>query len=383
MMGVNLRQMFRGLLLWAITAFAWAEQVVDLYQTQSLIKSQSGSERARAAADGLAEVFLRVSGSEGTLRNPLIAKALRRAQSYMYEFRYESTDETLLEGGKEIPASRIVMKFSPQAVEKVLRQARMPMWPANRRSVVMWLVVDKLSGGRQLVGEAENPQEVKVLTEASVRRGLPVIVPLLDLEDRITLSADDAWNLEENAIRQASKRYRADSILIGRYSQTSRGRWRGNWTLLDDRQGGSMFDSSGRNLDEIIDKGVDQVAGYMASLAAIVPGTESSGAVVMQLDGIKHFGSYIKVLKYLESLAVVRHAELTAVHEDTLLLQLYTEGELALLIDALALDKKIFPVAAADTAYAVNREPVIGTGVPWQGPRGSAQNPLQYKWPET
>ena len=379
-------RLLRGLLLVALllvallsvallaAAPAWAGQVVNLYQTETLVSSQSSRERAQAATDGLAEVILRISGTQESLRAPAIIDGMRRAQNYIHEFQYASTDETITIDDKEVAASRLILRYSPQAVERLLRQARLPMWPANRPSLLLWLVKDDLAQGRHLVGKTDAAEALAAFEAAAERRGLPLVVPLLDLEDRVALPGDAAWALSEPAIRKASSRYQSDAILVGRYSRTSRGEWRAAWLLLHKRQS-RVFDSVGFDLNDVVGTGVDQVANHMAAIYAIVPGDSAADAVVMELKGITDFSRYIGVLNYLQNLAMVRRTHLAAVRADGLLLHLYTDGDLAPLINALALDKRLLPVSSVG--------PGAGPGVmDWQrGPRGSAANPLQYQWP--
>ena len=350
------------------------EQLVDLYQTETLVTSQSSRERARAATDGLAEVVLRISGTLAALQAPAVIDGMRRAQSYVYEFQYASTDQTLTVDDREVPASRLILRFSRQGVERLLRRANLPMWPANRPSLLVWLVVDDLDRGRHLVGPADDPAAIAALNAAAGRRGLPLLAPLLDLEDRVALAGDAAWVLAEDKIRLASGRYQSDAILVGRYSSTSRGEWRATWLLLHKGQS-RVFDSVGFELDTVIAAGVNQVADHLAGIYAIVPGQHDPDAVVMQLTGVADFTHYVRVLDYLEKLAVVRQAHLAAVRGDTLLLHLYTDGDLALLLNALALDRRLVPVASVDPGLPGPEAPE------WQlGPRGSIHNPLHYQW---
>ena len=129
------------------------------------------------------------------------------------------------------------------------------------------------------------------------------------------------------------------------------------------------------DLAQILDKGLDTSANRLAEQYAIVPRDDAPDAVVMQLAGVNEFGRYIDALQYLEGLAMVRQAELVAVQGDTLLLHLYTEGEMSLLLDALALDKKL---QTSEQARGVVSLPGYRQGI-----KGSPENPLKFYFPDS
>lgn len=373
-LGQILRGLKCGLFLWCLVVGVFgpqigrAELVKGLYTTDVLVSSQGGAERVRAASEGLAEVLLRVSGHPRALRHPDIKQALKRAQRYVSEFSYESTEDTLVVNGEVRAAHKLILKYSASLVERLLRRAEQPIWPANRPNLLVWLVMDEYPTGRRLVGDAAVRDSLRV---AAQRRGVPMILPLLDLQDQIAISADALWELDETNTLAASRRYRADGILVGRYSQTSQGNWLANWKLLH-RDEAVVFDSGSEEFDRMLNSGLDQVADYLAGLYAIVPGEQGPAAVVVQLSGVSNFASYAAALNYLDGLAMVRHAALVAVRGDTLLLNLYTEGDLSQLLDTLALDNKLLPadeggsLSLPDSRYSA---------------KGSAENPLQFRWP--
>src|SRR5690625_3999237 len=214
------------LLTWA--AAGWAEQVVNIYRGEVLVTSQSAAERQAATRQAFEDLVLRVSGDPHTVEHEQVRDAIERAQDYVYEFNYSSTQETLEVDGARVPAVRLVLMFSPVAVENLLRSAGLPLWPANRPSVLAWLVTDDGNGPTQIV-EDELRQ---TLREHAQRRGLPLILPLQDLEGRLALSARELWYMDEAAVQHASGRYSPNAILVGRYSQPSSGAVRSNWQLL-------------------------------------------------------------------------------------------------------------------------------------------------------
>jgi len=352
----------RVLLLFLMVPLAYAQERVDLFHASILVPNQSQAERNKAVVDGLSEVVLKTTGQAAALENPLIIEALSRASSYLVEWRYESTDETLEQGGQQRPAWRLVLRFSSNGIEKLLRDSRLPIWPASRPTVLAWLMVDSPSG-RRFVNSTYSPDVAEALQTVAQQRGLPIIRPLMDLEDQVALSASSLWALDYDSIRRASERYDPDSILVGRLVERG-GQWRASWVLM--HRGRNMpFDSVGSDVAEMMATGLDPVVGYYVDLYAIIPQEGASEALTFQVDGVEDFANYVRLSSYLENLVAVRRFDVVAAQGSSLLLYVYPAGDAAVLRDALALDERL--VLIPDLSLA---------GLP----PGSPGNPLRYRW---
>lgn len=352
--------------LWGLGTGVWAEQLVDIYRAEQLVASQSAAEREQATRRALGNIVVRVSGDRAASEHGEIEAALGRAQDFVYEFNYASTSEILERDGRDLPATKLVLKFSPPAIEGLLRSAGLPLWPANRPALLVWLVKDDAEGLQQVTEDSIR----QGLREQAELRGLPLILPLHDLEDRLAVSARQLWSMDESAIEKASERYDADAILVGRYSSTSAGVWRSDWQLLHS-QGDPSFDIVGGSARELIDSAINQVTDYLAEIYAITPREEGPDAAVIQLVNIDSFGHYKQAQRYLEGLAMIRRTELVSVEPQALILRLYVEGDLERLLSTLALDKRMLP-SVQSAHVSIPENPFL--------PRATLANPLRYTW---
>jgi hypothetical protein len=352
-----------GALLLSLSGLPAFAQQVDLYRADMLVVDQSQRERTQAAVDGLAEVVVRASGQPQVLEYPRVIDALKDASNYLVEWRYENTGETLEVNGEQVPAWRLVLRYSGNTIEKLLRDLRLPIWPANRPSMLVWLMVDSLEG-RSRVSSFSQPEVLESTQVSAKRRGIPLIKPLMDLEDQVALSNDALWSLDQDAISQASERYAADSVLVGRLTETSRGEWRAGWLLMH-RGRNTVVDSTGMEVSDVVAAGIDQVANHFFQLYGITPNAVDSEALLLQVDGVEDFASYTRFMTYLQRLAVIRRYDLVAVRGNSVLLYVYLQGDLALLRGALALDEQMVPFADL-TAGGL--------------PPGNPGNPLRYRW---
>lgn len=338
-------------------------QQVDLYRADMLVVDQSQRERNQATVDGLAEVVVRASGQPQVLEDPRVIDELKDASKYLVEWRYESADEMLEVSGEQVPAWRLVLRYSGNGIEKLLRDLRLPIWPANRPSMLVWLMVDDAEG-RSRVSSSSHSDVLKFTQASTKRRGIPLIKPLMDLEDQVALPAQTLWSLDQDAIERASERYAADSILVGRLTETSMGEWRAGWLLMH-RGRTTVFDSSGVEIQDVVASGIDQVANHFFQLYGITPSAVSSEALMLQVDGVEDFASYSRFMDYLQRLAVIRRYDLVAVRGGSVLLYIYLQGDLGLFQDALALDERMVPFADLSAGGL---------------PPGNPGNPLRYRW---
>lgn len=364
------------LMLWLPNGYA--EKVPNFYQLQELVLDQSVRERQAAMSRALEKMIVRASGKawvlESLAQGQIEGQHLPDAASLAEAYRYESTTETIERDGKVLPASRLIINFSKVGIENILRSAALPVWSSNRPSVLVWLVKDDFANGRQLVLLRDGSELAMAAGEVAVERGLPLIAPLLDLEDRLTADADSVWSLDEALIREASTRYQPDVIVVGRYSQTSSGNWLGAWSLWDkDRR--EVFDLDSSSEKELVGRGVATITDYLASRYAILPGSDSGGDLNVELQQVENFNQYVRALSYLESLDIIKQVKLISIDGSRVGLRLMLEGDRQSFIDALELDRKLLPVSVASATVVDGALPALTVGMPWV-----EEAPLRFRW---
>ena len=359
------------LLLTVSASSAMAEQTIDLYRTQILVKSQSEEDRNAAISNSLANIVVRISGRRDSLKQPLIKRALQRSGPYLSSFSYGKSDRILAQGEVEIVATELTLKFSSSAVDALLRRAQLPFWPASRPSILLWLVQDDRIDGRLYSTDGDYLQVIK---HAAALRGLPLKQPLLDLEDQMRVSVDDLWSFNSDSIQAASKRYGADIVVVGRFSEISRGgqsRWFANWQVLR-ADGDSLLETEGKTAAAALHEGIERVAEDLSTRYAIVMADSRDSALTLKLSGVSDFAAYAEAIDYLEALPMVISARPTYVSGEQLWLSLATEGDLELFLNALQQGQKLLPPAT--TSLSSDRNNTRYT------PAGSVDNPLQYIW---
>ncbi len=346
---------------------------IRFYQASVPVKSQTSQERKRATEDAFLQVLVRMSGSDALLESREVMQKLSRAPRYVEQFQYEAlSDETLKQEGFNESLS---VSFSARAVRKVLGEIGLPFWSVKRPTTLIWLVEDNIEFGRQFLNQYSDSPLISSLLSAADRRGLPLAFPVLDLEDRVALSTDEAWAVDEAKIVEASARYGADVILVGRYSQTSRGDVWSIWQFF--HSGASQSYDSRVNIAEGGNEGVlgedalYPLADFLAERYAILGNQGDSDKLVVNIEGVDNFRAYRKSLDYLEGLAAVSSLRVASVAQDNMVLLIESEASIEKLLSVINLDNKLKPLANQ-----------ANEGIPeWQhAPLGSVDNPLQFLW---
>jgi hypothetical protein len=206
---------------------ALAVEVSTLYTAQVPLDEEQDDSQALAYEMALAQVLLRVSGSELSADPDLVALMFPDPPSYVVQFR-PGEDNTLW------------VSFDGEAIERTLRQAGQTVWDSDRPLTLVWLAVDWGQGEREIISATDpersrdearsidrNRQLRQRVLDIAERRGLPIVFPLLDTEDLVNLSFSDLWGGFSEQILLASGRYDIDSILVGRIQPDSnqRNRW--------------------------------------------------------------------------------------------------------------------------------------------------------------
>lgn len=339
----------------------------DYYRAEIAVKSQGKSERSRAAIEGLMEVLYRITGTEAAFESEYVLNRLEKALSYVEQFQFRALDDADMraQGYQEY----MRMRFSELVIENLIADAGLGLWPISRPNTLVWLVEDHPEFGRQTFNEFSEHALITQLAQTALIRGLPLNYPLLDLEDQLNLSANDVWDFNEQAIKEASQRYEADAILVGRVTTLSNGELWSSWQFY---HAGTTRQYDVRAESPLVDVGrqaLMPLADFLANKYAFVPEVQTSPSLMMYLSGVTDFAAYYKALAYLEDLALVNSVSLLEVRQDVLSLSVGTESSLELLLRTFKLDKKIA------VQKATNEQPV------WeQARRGTRENPLRFYW---
>lgn len=183
-----------------ISGLAHAQGVTDLYQTQVPLTG----DMAQARSTGLAQVLMKASGEDDMMAVPSIVKALQDPEPYITQFGTEQKDGQ----------SWLSLRFDPKQVDTLLQQADVNVWPmAQRPTLLVWWVKNE-NHQRQLLWDQEQPETQQSVMQAAQHVGLPLLWPVGDMTDAMSVDVPDVTGGFLSPIAKASERYQPQGILL-------------------------------------------------------------------------------------------------------------------------------------------------------------------------
>jgi|GEM_PF-107137 len=388
--------------------------VTGLYSERVAVANESDGERARAFREALSAVILKVTGDPRWLEHEAVRAALNNAQSYVEAISYSSemvlvelpeqdtsadASETGSEASNEVqdsrlpadeqleaengsvaaldsdeasadqPGSRTVeqeqryinLDFAENLINQLLVSADIPIWDSNRPSVLVWMVLQDPGGERSMLTADSNPEIIALMQDFADQRGVPIIFPVLDFEDRRALNEDQVWALEAEAIRNASARYGADSMLAGRVYFAASGEMVGLWQFIfQDRE--DVFDGVDSDLERYLAAPLNRITSELAGYFAITPEASLRENVMLRIDGVDGLPAYSALIAYLSNLGLVESVATIGLDGERIELSLGVIGNAMQLNELIALDRDLLPIRSASVAS------------------GPGSQPLHYRW---
>ncbi len=318
--------------------------VSGLYEQRVAVENESLAERNRAYQVAFRRMILKVTGNERWLESARIRAAAGNAGDFVQAFAY-TTEET---AGRVAGQRHLEVQFSAPLINQLLAAENIPVWGGNRPSVLIWMALQDAAGQRSLLNSETGAEIIDYMRRFGEERGLPIIFPLLDLQDRRNLSVDAIWAQDELAIQAASSRYDPDSILAGRLLFTATGELVGLWQFQfeDETQTFDGFDSE---LESYLEQPLTRITSQLAGHFALVPGGRSEQSVRLRVDGVRDFSDYSALLEYVRGIGLVRAADIVSVDGERLELRLDLQGGADQLFDLIALDRDLLPTDSGES----------------------------------
>jgi hypothetical protein len=321
-------------LFWLAGA-AWAEAPGDFYTAWVPVKERSEAAHAEALQQGLRQVLVKLSGSQAVLSQPAVQKALPKAAQWVEQYEYRNQPPV---PGGEAPLT-LVARFFPAEIDQLLKQTGGGQWGKDRPLLLVWLALNT-----RLLNEEESPKEAEAVQTVAAQRGLPVLFPLLDLDDRLALPPTLLAAGQEQAMRQAAQRYAPGALLAGTLESGPDNTWQARWYLLGG-QTRVVWASRHANLSGLLDEALGKVAESLSARFG-APGSASPSLVEVQITEVVGMQAYAQVQSYLAALDTVENFQVRQVEGDRLRLSVLAKGGRAGLAQAIALGRLLQPIAA-------------------------------------
>lgn len=329
-----------ALALACLMAPAWSARTLDLYSEQAVLAQNAGQDdQDEAVAEALNRVLIRATGNDSVTELEAIAAAVETPNRFLSTFRFERSDVTLTNVlGESVPTKLMVMQFDRGAVEQLLIDNSLPVWGSKRPVTLVWLA-DRLEGDDHILADSEHGSSAQRLKDYSRERGIPLTLPIMDLDDTLNVDFTDVYGLFVDNLNAASERYQPDAVLIGRLSRQG-DEFQANFVyrLQDERRRYQVSASSRSRLMEAL---VDQMSIRLANQYAVVLDPTLAGQLSLRVTAVDNLATLAEVERYLQSQNLITRVTLRQVEPDAVRFDLEISGSEGQLRDILALDDRL------------------------------------------
>lgn len=259
---------------------SFAAALGNLYQVHEPVASQQPDERSAGLSRALQTLVLRLTGDPRAAQSGALAGYFKDPQQLISQYGYENG-----------PPLALVVDFDPTSVNNALRQAGLPVWGANRPSLLTWWL-NESAAGSSLVGDSQ--EGAAPLNRAAQRRGLPLLLPMADLSEQGVGTAQNITAAQPDALRAASERYSADGLLAVDAKEDG-GKWQAQWRLWlgDSREQGQV---QGDSPDALADAVMLAVSQRLAPRFVGAPGAASALTLQVQGANLERYAQLQKLL---------------------------------------------------------------------------------------
>jgi uncharacterized protein len=313
---------------WLLLAAAWAmpdplmaATVTDLYLVTVPRSLEADNARADEQDRAMLEAITRITGSRALSLAPELEPMRSAASRYVETFGYTPDEEA-------------EVRFIPGSIERTLTDLNLPVWGAERPLTIFWIAVTDQFGDRALLSSGEvDPgiaygdnmrlvlEQIRTdIDDATRERGLPYVLPVLDVLDLATVDFLDVYNFELGVLAEASARYGADSIAVARVRESEIGS-DVEWVM---RMGFDQRSLPGASLRQGIDWLADTYAAQFAGVGGARP-------IMVHVTGVGDFDSYARTISYLEDLSMLDRVDIESFSDGALMLRVQSRGDAAVL----------------------------------------------------
>ena len=344
-----LKALLSGLLLLGLVAVPQAQAVVvkGLYRVEFPVPDQSRAVRTAVFTKGLEEVLIRASGRRNILQEIKPGSASAYVQQYSYiEQEEESTADSADNSGQlqpAVPQSYVLsVEYNPGKIIKLLRDNNQPVWGVYRNQALIWLAV-RDGTNRYVLKDSDNSLLKDAADDSMQRRGVPLVWPVYDKQDRNKMRFVDAWAAFEKPVKEASKRYTTGPVIVGRMSWNG-SKWNGDWSLFVESASYTWTLSSADYnalIAEAIDLSADEIGKHYAVLER--QGLDEPGLLI-EVGNIDSVEDFRAVQTFLNKLTAVRQTRVSRVEDDRVEFVVDLRGDMDDFVRQVSTDRALQPV---------------------------------------
>jgi len=269
----------------------------------------SQKEKRSGMQRGLIQVITRLSGDTKAALNPVVRRAAANVEALVTSSSFSQEAETV--GGAPVYKTVLIVSFDPEAVDALVSGAGLRYWTAARPKPILWLAIDDGRGPRLVTGKQTNV--VKPLATRGLERGMRYLLPAGTAAELAAVRS--IVGLNAMALAPLTARYGNDTQLLGKVYRQPPG-WAADWVMT---QGGvevARWSYSDADPRRVIASGVDAGADALAARDSVKIDSGAAGVYAVEVVGVGSQSAYLRLMGYLETLAIVRRVAVTEASPD-------------------------------------------------------------------
>lgn len=317
---------------------AHAVTVSDLYQARVPVNSRATGLPPEILQKALGQVLVKLSARPEAAA---LATTVPDPDRLLRGYDYQSLQDQL----------HVLVQFHEQPVRDLLAAHRLGAQSGERPLLLVWLA---LADQRQahLLSEDSAPVQVMQLQNLAYERGLPLLFPLLDMDERQQVTAEQLRLVQLEPLQAVSQRYQPDGILSA-YAFPLTGAWELRWQL---QLGQRVANGRVRAADHATLFGafLDQVLVHLAppqTVPAVTqptlpePQSDSAETLIITIEGISSLAAYARLQKQLQEVPGLQALQLLGLDAQQVQLRVDLDGGEAALREILARRPILHPIA--------------------------------------
>lgn len=307
----------------------FAIKMDTLYQASAPVASQSAEDRAQILQQALGDVLIKVSGNDHVLDDAAVRSQLEAANNLMQEYSYQRSGNGYI----------LQVSFDPDGVNRLLAKASVPIWGKNRPLLMVWAVYEAPQNSAVIISDDGIHGISTVLKQNMAKRGLPVIFPMMDVQDMNLVAPTDIFELSAPTLKKAAKRYACDALLVGRIIAEKNG-YVSRWTLL---LGGDQWtwNIAGATKEDLLNTLTNYTADTLAGRYAVAVSRVLQAKLMLKITGITETNDLDSLVGYIKHIASVMDVEPIQILGSEAVVRVKVQGSQQSFTEALALGKRL------------------------------------------
>lgn len=291
---------------------AGAVIVDDLYQAKVYLQEGKADAENRALEAAFKQVLVKISGDSQVVKSPAVKQNTLKYRHWVNEFGRIKIPNSQTANFREADRPGQMVQFNRNLLLNWMKQNKLPIWPANRPKLLIWPVIQQWNGDKRFLSQQTDLVTIKLLEYVAEKRGLPVEIAGIYRFLTNPWTADEAWDLNAQALAQASVDYASNLNMVIRFSTAEDGSSLGTAFILE---GQETYLYSAREpealalFDTLIGNFVDEYSKKKAFISDLSQQVQLSLVFINTRD----YGAYTRLRDLISSLEMIDRVQLVKI----------------------------------------------------------------------